>query len=251
MRQPLVVGNWKMNGCYVDNKARLDELQRQLDQLSNVRVALCPPFTYIPRIIELLQNSDISCGSQNVSEHLDGAHTGEISAAMLSDIGCRFAIIGHSERRQYHHETNSQVAQKTLAALKAGLMPIICVGESREQRQAEKTLDIIEEQLSAITQSLNTDHLAHIVIAYEPIWAIGTGLTATPEQAQAVHSFIRQQLTADKALAAKIPLLYGGSVKPDNAASLFCQPDIDGALVGGASLVARDFIAIVQAAEAI
>ena len=196
--------------------------------------------------------SQINCGSQNVSEHADGAFTGEISTAMLTDIGCTLAIVGHSERRQYHHETNQQIAEKAVAALKADLTPIICVGESQQQREAEETLTVIDGQLAAVTKVLNQKEITKTVIAYEPIWAIGTGLTATPDQAQAVHAFIRRQLAKEIGNAAEeIRLLYGGSVKPDNAAELFSQEDIDGALVGGASLIADDFIAIVKAADVV
>ena len=249
MRQPMIVGNWKMHGSNIDNKARVDIIRQQLMQYTGVQTAICPPFVYIPQTLKLLENSNIKCGSQNVSEYTDGAYTGDVSATMLANIGCTFAIVGHSERRQYHHETNHQVAEKASIALQAGLVPIICVGESQQQRQTGKTLDVIREQLTGVTTLLDTDSIAKIIIAYEPVWAIGTGLTATPDQAQEVHLFIRQQL--NKNVAAKVRLLYGGSVKPDNAASLFSQEDIDGALVGGASLIADDFIAIVKAAASI
>ena len=252
MRRPLVVGNWKMNGCYAENKVRLDTMRRQLEQYSKVQTAVCPPFVYLSEVIRLLAGSQINCGSQNVSEHADGAFTGEISTAMLTDIGCTLAIVGHSERRQYHHETNQQIAEKAVAALKADLTPIICVGESQQQREAEETLAVIDRQLAAVTKVLNQKEITKTVIAYEPIWAIGTGLTATPDQAQAVHAFIRRQLAKEIGNAAEeIRLLYGGSVKPDNAAELFSQEDIDGALVGGASLIADDFIAIVKAADVV
>ena len=249
MRQPLVAANWKMNGSNAENNALLQSLTEQVTPYSHVKIVICPPFLYAQQVVTALEKSHIDCGGQDVSEHPNGAYTGEISATMLMDVGCRFVIVGHSERRQYHRETNRQVADKALIALGAGLTPIICVGESEQQRQEEKTLDVIGEQLTAVTEVLDRDELAKIVIAYEPVWAIGTGLTATPEQAQEVHAFIRQQLNVD--IAADIPLLYGGSVKPDNADSLFSQQDIDGALVGGASLVADDFTAIVKAANTI
>ena len=252
MRRPLVVGNWKMNGCYAENKARLDRMRGQLEQYSNVQKVVCPPFVYISEAVKLLEASEINCGSQDVSEHADGAFTGEISASMLTDIGCIFAIVGHSERRQYHHETNQQTAAKAVAALKADLTPIVCVGESQQQREAEETLAVIGEQLAAVTDVLDQKDITKTVIAYEPVWAIGTGLTATPDQAQEVHAFIRRQLAKAIGNAAEeIRLLYGGSVKPDNAASLFAQKDIDGALVGGASLVTDDFAAIVEAADSV
>ena len=249
MRQPLVVGNWKMNGSSIDNAERLQLIKKQLASCSGVQAAICPPSIYLPQAIQLLERS-ADCGGQDVSEHSDGAYTGELSAPMLADIGCKFVIVGHSERREYHHETSLQVAGKAAAALQAGLTPIVCVGESQQQRESETTFAVIGEQLAAVKEKLAADKLAKIVIAYEPVWAIGTGLTATPDQAQEVHLFIREQLTTktDTKSAAVIRILYGGSVKPDNAASLFSQPDIDGALVGGASLVADDFIAIVRAA---
>lgn len=243
MRRPLVVGNWKMNGSRAENAQLLKSVSESLVDGAVAELAVCPPYIYLDQAAQMLEGKSIGVGAQDISIHLDGAYTGEVSSAMLSDIGCRYVIVGHSERRQYHQESNLLVAQKTLAALKAGLEPIVCVGETLEQRESGNTLKVVGEQLSAVKSVVGED-LSKCVIAYEPVWAIGTGLTATPEQAQEVHAFLRAQL--DNA-ASEISLLYGGSVKPGNAASLFEQPDIDGALVGGASLSAADFLGIAAA----
>jgi triosephosphate isomerase len=242
-----------MNGSTEANASLVNELASlvaksvaespQLDV--SVDVVVCAPFVYIDQAQQCLANHAIACGSQDLSVHLDGAYTGEISAAMLVDLGCQYVIVGHSERREYHQESNLLVAQKTLVAQQAGLIPIICVGESLQQREAGDTLRVISEQLTAVKSVVGERSLLKAVIAYEPVWAIGTGLTATPAQAQAVHEFIREQLGA---AAKSIQIIYGGSVKADNAASLFEQKDIDGALVGGASLKAKDFFDIVSAA---
>ena len=245
MRRPLVVGNWKMNGSRLDNKALIETLLSLVND-SAAEMAICAPFVYLDQLSQLLDSSPVSMGAQDVSVHLDGAYTGEVSASMLIDMQCEYVIVGHSERRQYHHESSLLVAQKTLSALQAGLTPIVCVGETLEQREAGNTLDVIGEQLVAVKNVIG-EQLGKVVVAYEPVWAIGTGLTATPEQAQEVHAFIRDQLGAH---ADNVALLYGGSVKAGNAASLFAQKDIDGALVGGASLVADDFVGIATAAKA-
>ncbi len=245
MRRPLVVGNWKMNGSQKDNAILLQSMLAACDVDDNVGLAVCCPTIYIPQVASVLSGKNIAYGAQDLSTHISGAYTGETSAGMLVDFACEYVIVGHSERRQYHHESNLLVAQKTLAAQKAGLTPIVCVGETLEEREAGNTLSVIGEQLAAVKSVIGEQGFAQTVIAYEPVWAIGTGLSATPEQAQEVHQYIRQQLGS---VSDGVALLYGGSVKADNAATLFAQADIDGALVGGASLVANDFIAIAKAA---
>ena len=246
MRRPLIVGNWKMNGSRTENARLVKDIMTQWVGTHRAEVAICVPFIYIEQVAQLLATHNVVYGAQDMSVHLDGAYTGEISASMLVDYGCDYVIVGHSERRQYHHESNLLVAQKTLAVQQAGLKPIVCVGETLADREAGSTLDIIAEQIAAVKSVIGEASFARTVIAYEPVWAIGTGLTATPEQAQEVHQFIRQQLGET---AASVRILYGGSVKPNNAASLFSQADIDGALIGGASLVANDFIEIARAIE--
>jgi triosephosphate isomerase len=243
MRRPLIVGNWKMNGSAAANAALIEELLSCMTADAKADAALCVPYVYIGQAKELLSNTAMTYGAQDVSIHLDGAYTGEVSASMLADFVCQYVIVGHSERREYHHESNLLVAQKTLVAQRAGLIPIVCVGETLEQRDAGNTLSVIDEQLSAIKSVVGEQGLVKAVIAYEPVWAIGTGLTATPEQAQDVHAYIREKLGG----AATTQIIYGGSVKPENAKSLFSQPDIDGALVGGASLSAKDFFNIISA----
>ncbi len=245
MRRPLVVGNWKMNGSSASNASFVSALCALDVDAKLADAALCVPFVYLSQMSALLQGSPVALGAQDTSVHVEGAYTGEISAPMLADVGCRYVIVGHSERREYHHESNLLVAQKTLAVQQAGLVPIVCVGETLEQRESGNTLDIIGEQLAAVKSVVGEQGLVNAVLAYEPVWAIGTGLTATPEQAQEVHQFIRAQLGN---AAASTSILYGGSVKPDNAKSLFAQADIDGALVGGASLKASDFFEIISAA---
>lgn len=243
MRQPLVLGNWKMNGSLKENRELLQGILAELNVATEVGV--CPPAVYITQAAELLQGSTVAVGSQDVSAHAAGAFTGELEAGMLKDVGCRYAIIGHSERRQYHGESDAQVAEKFQAALAVGLVPVLCIGETLEQRESEATLDVIATQMQAVINQVGVDAFTNAVVAYEPVWAIGTGKTATPEQAQEVHQFIRTQLGES---GANVQILYGGSVKADNAETLFAKQDIDGALVGGASLVAKDFIAICNAA---
>jgi triosephosphate isomerase len=207
-------------------------------------MALCAPFVYLNDVAELLRDEDVGLGAQDVSVHLSGAYTGEIAASMLVDCGCKYVIIGHSERRQYHAESNLLVAQKALTALKSGLTPIICLGESLDERNNDRVESVVGEQLQAVQSVLGFAGLQQSVIAYEPVWAIGTGLTASPEQAQDVHRFIRSRLGE---IAQKVNVIYGGSVKSANAEELFAQQDIDGALVGGASLDAKEFIGIATA----
>jgi triosephosphate isomerase len=240
----LVVGNWKMHGHHASNEALLEAL-RTAGPLP-CDVAVCPPLPYLAQTAERLARSAISWGAQDCSAHEQGAYTGEVSAAMLADFDCRYAIVGHSERRALHHESDQLVADKAQAALAKGITPIVCVGETLAQREAGETEAVVKRQLSAVIHALG-HCVGEMVVAYEPVWAIGTGRTATPEQAQAVHALLRAQLHAATPRADQMRLLYGGSVKPDNAASLFAQPDIDGGLIGGASLKAADFLAICRA----
>jgi triosephosphate isomerase (TIM) len=239
-RARLVAGNWKMHGSRAANRALLDGILKGLDR-DGAECAVCVPFPYLPDMAEWLRPTPIAWGAQNVSEHEKGAFTGEVSAAMLVEFGCRYAIVGHSERRQIYGESDAQVAAKFASAQAAGLVPILCVGETLEERDAGKTEQVVGRQLDAV---LGKGRFGDAVLAYEPVWAIGTGRNATPEQAQAVHAFLRKKVSA----ATRI--LYGGSVKPQNAAAIFAMPDVDGGLIGGASLVADDFLAILRAARA-
>lgn len=244
-RRKLVVGNWKMHGSRAANAALLEGLLQARPY--GCDVAVCPPFPYLPDVASTLAASELRWGAQDCSAHEQGAYTGEVSAAMLAELGCRYAIVGHSERRTLHGETDEIVAGKAQAALARGVTPVVCVGETLAQREAGQTEAVVKRQLSAVIHALA--HCAgEMVVAYEPVWAIGTGLTATPEQAQAVHALLRQQLRAATPRADAMRILYGGSVKPDNAASLFARPDIDGGLIGGAALKAADFVAICRAA---
>jgi triosephosphate isomerase len=245
MRRQLIAGNWKMHGSHSANAELLAGIAGA--RPFGCDVAVCVPFPYLSETAVALAGSDLRWGAQDVSAHEQGAYTGEVSAAMLVEFGCRYAIVGHSERRQYHGETDQLVADKAKAALARGLTPIVCVGETLAQREAGETEAVVKRQLSAVIHALG--HCAgEMVVAYEPVWAIGTGKVASPEQAQAVHALLRAQLKAATAHADGMQLLYGGSMKPDNAASLLAQPDIDGGLIGGASLKAADFIAICRAA---
>ena len=245
MRRKLVAGNWKMHGNHSANAELLSGIAA--GRPFGCDVAVCVPFPYLSETAVALAGTDLRWGAQDVSAHEQGAYTGEVSAAMLVEFGCRYAIVGHSERRQYHAETDQQVADKAKAALARGLTPIVCVGETLAQREAGQTEAVVKRQLSAVIHTLG--HCAgEMVVAYEPVWAIGTGQVATPEQAQAVHALLRAQLQAATPHADGMTLLYGGSMKPDNAASLLAQPDIDGGLIGGASLKAADFLAICRAA---
>jgi triosephosphate isomerase len=244
-RRKLVVGNWKMHGSHKANAELLEALLG--GRPYGADVAVCPPYPFLSEAAVTLAGSELRWGAQDCSAHEQGAYTGEVSAGMLAEFGCRYAIVGHSERRGYHHESDALVADKAKAALARGVTPIVCVGETLEEREAGRTDEVVKRQLSVVIHTLG--HCAgEIVVAYEPVWAIGTGRTATPEQAQAVHALLRAQLHAATAHADTIKILYGGSVKADNAATLFAQPDIDGGLIGGASLKAADFIAICRAA---
>lgn len=248
MRQLLVVGNWKMNGSRAGNSALLGELADSVPS-DGPEVAVCPAYVHLSQAIELTAGSSIEVGAQDCSHMDSGAYTGEVAPAMLAEMGCSRVILGHSERRQYHGESDALIAAKMTAAVGAGLKPILCVGETREQREAGDAEAVVQTQLAEALQG--QEHLAQLVVAYEPVWAIGTGLTATPAQAQDMHAFIRGYLGKIAGVDAQATrLLYGGSVKAGNAAELFAGPDIDGALVGGASLVAADFLAIVSAAAA-
>lgn len=247
MKKKLIVGNWKMNGGLAANQALLQALLAGVGQ-SACDVAVCVSAPYWAQAQVLLASSAIYLGAQDVSRHAAGAFTGEVSAAMLKEFGVRYAIVGHSERRQYHGETDAVVAQKTQSALAAGITPIVCVGETLAEREAGKTEEVVKRQLAAVVHT-NGHCISEIVLAYEPVWAIGTGLTATPEQAQLVHALLRAQLHAATNQADRIQILYGGSMNAANAAQLLAQADIDGGLVGGASLKATDFLAIVSAAQ--
>ncbi len=248
MRRKLVAGNWKMHGSRASAKALLDAVAAAPPMACEI--AVFPPFPYLAELIWQQKNSGIAFGAQDVSAHAQGAYTGEVAAAMIKDIGATHALVGHSERRQYHAESNESVAEKFAQAQAAGLIPVLCVGETLAQRDADQTQPVIAAQLDAVLARNGIAAFAQAVVAYEPVWAIGTGRTATPTQAQEVHAFIRGKLAREDAtITGSLRLLYGGSVKPDNAAGLFAQPDIDGGLVGGASLVATDFLAICAAAQ--
>lgn len=246
MRRPLVVGNWKMNGTKQSVADLINGLLAAWQGVHRAEVGVCAPFVHLHQVARQLAESNIALGAQDVSQHENGAYTGDISATMLSDMFCHFVIVGHSERRQYHQESSELVAKKFVAAVEQKLTPILCVGETLQQRDADQTLPVIEKQLQAVLNTVDSAIMNRAVVAYEPIWAIGTGRTATPEQAEEVHAFIRQQLGSE---GNDTRILYGGSVKPTNARELFQQPNIDGGLVGGASLVAEDFVSICRAAE--
>ena len=248
MRKKMVAGNWKMHGNLVENKQLLSAIVAGLDGLLNVQLVVCVPYPYFSSVQSALQGTNIAWGAQNVSQNEKGAYTGEISVSMLSDFKCSYVIAGHSERRTLFCESSLVVAEKFAAAQRVGLTPILCVGETLEQREAGMTEQIIEEQLSAVVNLAGVESLNKAVIAYEPIWAIGTGKTASPQQAQDVHAFIRKGVAArNMNVAQDLTILYGGSVKANNASELFAMPDIDGGLIGGASLVSSDFIAICRA----
>lgn len=247
-RKKLIAGNWKMNGSLAANAALMGELLAGIGQPA-CDVAVCVPAVYLAQVQLLLAGQGgIALGAQDVSQHESGAYTGDVSAAMLKELGARYVIVGHSERRQYQGETDAQVAVKAQRALAAGLTPIVCVGETLQEREQGETESVVGRQLSAVIQ-LNGERLTDLVVAYEPVWAIGTGRTATPEQAQAVHAALRALLAAADLQAAGVRILYGGSMNAGNAAELLAQPDIDGGLIGGASLKARDFLKIIETAS--
>jgi len=249
MRRRIVAGNWKLHGSRAFATALVGEIAAM--PVPGVELVILPPLPYIGDLIEDFEGTPLLFGAQDVSDHEQGAYTGEVSASMLVDVGARYGLVGHSERRQYHAETSELVALKFQAAINAGLHPILCLGEGLEQREAGQTEAVIASQLRPVLALVGVAAFAQAVVAYEPVWAIGTGRTASPEQAQAVHAFIRGEVAAhDATIAGSLPILYGGSVKPGNAASLFEQADVDGGLIGGASLVAADFLAIATAAAA-
>ncbi len=250
MRQPFVAGNWKMNGSLDSVNTLLDGIKAGIGEVKEAEVAVCAPFVFIPKAQQKLNGSPVAWGGQDLSVHDAGAYTGETAGSMLKDFGCRYVIIGHSERRTYHHESDDLVAAKFQAALKAGLIPIFCIGETLEQREGGITEEVVGRQLDAVLNLDDGATLGRGVIAYEPVWAIGTGKTASPEQAQDVHAFIRNRVAGKNgAVAEKIRILYGGSMKPGNAAELMAKPDIDGGLIGGAALQAEDFLGICTAAN--
>ena len=248
-RRALVAGNWKMNGSRTESALLLDEIKKDINSASNAEVAVCPPYILIPLAAEILVGSAVAWGGQNLSTHKSGAYTGEISGPMLRDYGCIYVIVGHSERRSLYGENDAMVAEKYGAAQAAGLIPILCVGETLREREANQTEVVVARQLDAVLAKHGIGGFENAVIAYEPVWAIGTGKTATPQQAQEAHRFIRNRLaTKDKTVAEDARILYGGSMKGSNAKELLDQPDIDGGLIGGASLQAKDFLTIYRAA---
>jgi len=250
MRRKLVAGNWKMHGALAQNAVLLAAVRDGMAAISNVDCAVCVPFPYLSQAQQKLSGSTVKLGAQDVHQLEKGAYTGEVSATMLRDFGCGYVIVGHSERRAYYGESSQLVAEKFLAAQQAGIVPILCVGETLEQRDSGMTESVVAGQLDALIQLGGVQALRNAVVAYEPVWAIGTGKTATSAQAQAVHAFIRQRIAShDGQIASGLCILYGGSVKANNAAELFAMPDIDGGLIGGASLVADEFLAICRAAQ--
>ena len=249
MRRPLVAGNWKMNGSREMTHALVSGIGSDLSEDCGADVVVCPPYVYLDMCSDLLDSRPVSVGAQDLDTHEPGAFTGAIAADMLLDVGCRFVIVGHSERRSLYGESDARVAEKAAVAVNRGLTPIVCVGETQEEREDGVTAEVVRRQLGTVIESAGINIFPQALVAYEPVWAIGTGLTATEQQAQEVHGLIREQLcdaSVEAAMGTRI--LYGGSVKPDNAAGLFAQPDIDGGLIGGASLKAADFLGIIKAA---
>lgn len=248
MRRSLVVGNWKMNGSRAKSRALVAEILAGLGD-AKADVGVCPPFVHIPEVGELLKDSPVLLGSQNVADQNEGAFTGETSASLLKEFGVSLAIVGHSERRALYGESDTLVAARYAKALENGLTPILCIGETLEERESDRTFEVVGQQLDAVLDTAGVASLANAVIAYEPVWAIGTGRTASPEQAQEVHAWIRARVAErDASVAENLQILYGGSVKADNAQTLFAQPDIDGGLIGGASLDAGSFLKIIHSA---
>ena len=250
MRQPLVAGNWKMNGSLDSIKPLVEGIKAGLGAVTAAEMAVCPPFVYVAQVAQMLAGTAVAVGAQDVSDQESGAFTGEVAPAMLTDIGCKYVIVGHSERRSLYGESDEFTARKFAAARKAGLVPILCVGELLEEREQGITEDVVARQLDAVINLEGVAALGGAVIAYEPVWAIGTGKTASPQQAQDVHAFIRGKLaTLDAGVAEKVQILYGGSMNAGNAADLLSMSDIDGGLIGGASLKPDDFLAIGKAAN--
>jgi triosephosphate isomerase len=250
MRRPVVAGNWKMHGSRSVNEALLSELEPRLEPEWAIDVIVFPPYVYLAEAARLLDQSQIRLGAQDVCAEGVGAFTGQVSASMLKDVGCRYVIVGHSERRRLYHEDDALVARKFAAALGAGLTPVLCVGETLEEHEAHRTAEVVARQLDAVSAMNGVASFAHAIVAYEPVWAIGTGRTATPQQAQQVHAHLRGRIAAQNAnIGGQLRILYGGSVKGGNAAELFSMPDVDGGLVGGASLSADEFQQICAAAS--
>lgn len=248
MREILIAGNWKLNGSSQSIAELVKAVAKGVETV-NCDVAVCAPSIYVSLVSEMLEAGSLGLGAQDVSEHASGAYTGEISAQMLTDFNCRYCLVGHSERRSYHQESDEQVVVKFNALKQVGIIPVLCVGETLDERDQGITQSVVNRQITAVIDAYGIESLSGSVIAYEPVWAIGTGRTATPEQAQVVHAGIRALLAKyDKAIATKTQVLYGGSMNPANAASLLAMQDIDGGLIGGASLKADDFLAICQAA---
>jgi triosephosphate isomerase len=244
MRQSLVMGNWKMNSSRSEGLALANAIVAGLKQ-GDQGIAVCVPYVYLSDIQNAIENTPLVLGAQNVADQEAGAYTGEISASMLNECGCTYALVGHSERRSYYGDTNESVATRFCQAQKQGIVPVLCIGETLEERESDKTFAVIDKQLNAVIDMAGIDSLTNSVIAYEPVWAIGTGKTATDDQAQEVHKYIREQIAAkNQNVADNIQILYGGSVKPDNAKAIFAMPDIDGGLIGGASLDATSFLTI-------
>jgi triosephosphate isomerase len=251
MRQPLVAGNWKMNGSLDSIRKLVEGIKGGVDTVTTAELAVCPPYVYIPQVAALLEGTVITLGAQDVNDQPSGAHTGEVAAGMLGDVGCKYVIVGHSERRSIYGESDEFTARKFAAARHAGLVPILCVGELLQEREQGITEQVVARQLDAVIDLEGIAAIGEAVIAYEPVWAIGTGKTASPEQAQEVHAFIRGKLAGlDGEVAERVQILYGGSVKGSNAAELFAMADIDGGLIGGASLAVDDFLAIGRAGNA-
>jgi len=247
MRQSLVMGNWKMNGSRSEGLALANAIAAGLKD-GDQGIAVCVPYVYLSDVQGAIENTPLALGGQNVADQTSGAYTGEISASMLKECGCTYALVGHSERRSYYGDTNESVATRFCQAQKEGVTPVLCIGETLEERESDTTFAVIDKQLNAVIDMAGIDALANSVIAYEPVWAIGTGKTASDAQAQEVHKYIREQIAAkSQTVADKIQILYGGSVKPGNAKAIFAMPDIDGGLIGGASLDAASFLAIYQA----
>ena len=249
MRTKLVAGNWKLNGSRDANQRLVSGILAGADAAAGTEILLCPPFVYLPQVADLIADSPVMLGAQDVATQPEGAYTGEVAAGMLSDVGCTYVIIGHSERRALFGDTDEVVAAKFLAVHERGLVPILCIGETREERESGITMEVVDRQVGSVLEAAGETPFADSVIAYEPVWAIGTGLTATPEQAQEVHAHVRSNIAArDAKIAAGLRILYGGSVKGSNAPELFGKEDIDGGLIGGASLDSDEFLAICRAA---
>ncbi len=249
MRRTLIAGNWKMNGSLESITELMNGIKAGLEEVSNADLAVCPPAVYLMKVQGLIDGAAIALGSQNICDQASGAFTGELAPSMLKEAGCQYAIIGHSERRSLYGESDELIAGRFAMAVESSITPILCIGETLEERESGVTEDVVSRQLDAVIDTQGIDAIGHCVIAYEPVWAIGTGKTATPEQAQAVHAFIRAKLSSMSAdVAEKVQILYGGSMNAGNAADLLSQPDIDGGLIGGASLKAGDFLTIGKSA---